>query len=128
MMQFFGSLLLSLLALLSTVVVDGASIPGKRQLVEVGRTGTIIEPSLDVQLVPGQTIPFNYEDINECFADFTPIDIYVLADVPDFSDLNSTGKFEEGNYLYYFGEWTIHNFGGLLMRFHLRSRPLMLYV
>ena len=109
-MYSLRSILFASLALLSTSV-HGAFIPDRRELVEVGRSGTIVDPSVDVQLAPGQSVTFTYEDINECFADFTPIDIYILADEPQFSELNATGQYSEGDYLYYFGNWVIHNFG-----------------
>ena len=44
---------------------------------------------------------------SHCHPLYTPVDIYLLADKPTTSSLNSTYQFSD--YLYYYGEYTVTN-------------------
>ncbi|KAJ7450047.1 hypothetical protein B0H11DRAFT_1646752, partial [Mycena galericulata] len=71
--------------------------------------GTITEPVAGASISIGAVIPFNYDDLNWCHDDYSPITIWLSASEP--TGLNATGGLPEGTYIDYFGEYLIANFG-----------------
>ncbi|KAK7694179.1 hypothetical protein QCA50_001359 [Cerrena zonata] len=71
--------------------------------------GTIISPTSGSYAIAGQPIPFNYSNTNRCHAIDSPITVYLLDAPPAHSDITDHGEFT--NFLYFFGRFSIPNFG-----------------
>ncbi|OBZ79569.1 hypothetical protein A0H81_00265 [Grifola frondosa] len=104
----------SLSAVLSALLVTAASctVIDRRQ-VQSPFVGTISTPADGTTIGVGETFAFNYSVSDWCHSGYSPLSVWLVENSPVFSDLNSTGQFPEGEYLYYFGDYLVANFAGL---------------
>jgi len=108
-MQFTAGVILAL----SALVGQAAAVPTRlvqRQDV-VPTHGDIDAPAQSASIAPGATFDFDFESVNYCESGYEPITVYLFANEPDVSDMNTDGSFPESAYLYEFGQWLIPNFG-----------------
>lgn len=75
----------------------------------VKRAGSITEPAAGTSISTGDSIPFNYIDLNWCHEGYTPITIWLSDSAP--TGLNATGDLPEGTFIKYYGQFLIANFG-----------------
>ncbi|THG97387.1 hypothetical protein EW026_g4605 [Hermanssonia centrifuga] len=70
---------------------------------------TIVVPADGSSITPGTPFTFQYQVDNWCEAGYTPLSVWLVANEPTGSDVNSTAQISDS--LYYFGNWLILNFG-----------------
>ncbi|PSR82966.1 hypothetical protein PHLCEN_2v5936 [Hermanssonia centrifuga] len=70
---------------------------------------TIVAPADGSSITPGTPFTFQYQVDNWCEAGYTPLSVWLVANEPTGSDVNSTAQISDS--LYYFGNWLIPNFG-----------------
>ncbi|KAJ7040601.1 hypothetical protein C8F04DRAFT_1253920 [Mycena alexandri] len=75
------------------------------------RAGPITEPVAGTSITTGTSIPFNYNDLNECHEGYTPITVWLSDSVP--TGLDGNGNLPAGTFIEEFGSFLIGNFGGL---------------
>ncbi|KZT70308.1 hypothetical protein DAEQUDRAFT_737516 [Daedalea quercina L-15889] len=108
-MQFIATALLALTALVGQATAMPARLVRRQDVVSVH--GTIDAPAEAAAIAPGATFDFEFDSVNYCESGYEPIVVYLFANEPDVSDMNTDGSFPESAYLYEFGEWLIPNFG-----------------
>jgi hypothetical protein len=109
-MHFSSRLYLSLTAILATT----SALPAKRQGTPVIESpGSIVTPSDGTSVSPGHSFPLSVAvpEWNHCHPGYTPVSVWLLADTPTTSSLNSTYQFSD--YLYYYGDYLVNNFPGM---------------
>ncbi|OCH92350.1 hypothetical protein OBBRIDRAFT_833477 [Obba rivulosa] len=99
------------LAALAFGTVQAAIPIAKRQMESGHGTGTLTEPADGTTISSGATYDFEYHNGNGCESGYSPITVWILDTAPVFADLNTTGEFSPGNYLFSYGEYLIPNFG-----------------
>lgn len=109
--MFFPSAFVSLVAVAATTAaVVERQFPG--QPLTILSPGSIQAPTDGTAVTAGDsfTLDIAVPEYNHCHPLYTPVDIYILADEPTTSSLNSTYQFSD--YLYYFGEYVTTNIAG----------------
>ena len=112
--MLFSSVLASLVAAATaTAAVVERQSPGIEP-VTILSPGSIQAPTDGTVVFARGTVPFKLAvpvpEYNHCHPLYTPVNIYVLADKPTISSLNSTYQFPD--YLYYYGEYVVSNIPG----------------
>lgn len=118
---FRGSLLimrLSQVTLLLAAAVVGHCSPAKRQgpnePLVVLSPGSITAPANGTHVEAGHTFTLGIADPvpewNHCHPGYTPVNLYLVADKPTVSSLNSTQQFS--SYLHYYGQYLVNNLPG----------------
>ncbi|KAK7030406.1 hypothetical protein VNI00_014150 [Paramarasmius palmivorus] len=96
-------------ALLSALAV--AAAPNQARQAVSGQHGTIVSPTADSSISPGEDFSFDYRQRNWCNAGYSPITVWLTDYEPTTTDLDSNGRFPEGHYTYFFGNFVKPNFG-----------------
>ncbi|OBZ79872.1 hypothetical protein A0H81_00291 [Grifola frondosa] len=100
------------LALLTTWLGLVAATPAsaKRQIIYPA-AGIINAPVAGTAIAPGATFPFSYSVRNVCESGYSAFTVWLLPAPPTNADLDASGNFVAGSYLYDFGEYVVANFG-----------------
>ena len=111
--MLFSSAFVSLIAAAAAkAVVVERQFPDKP--VTILSPGSIQAPTDGTKVIAGERFPLKLAvpvpEYNHCHPLYTPVNIYVLADKPTTSSLNSTHQFTD--YLYYYGEYVVTNIPG----------------
>lgn len=101
------SLLLSLAA--AATAVQGATLRMRQEM--SFSNGTIHQPIADEILVANTTFDFSYTQPNSCESGYSLFTVYLTAQEPAFSQLDTNGNFPDDEFLFSFGEFTVPNFG-----------------
>ncbi|KAI0074601.1 hypothetical protein K474DRAFT_1773880 [Panus rudis PR-1116 ss-1] len=82
--------------------------------VESPFVGTLISPTANSVLTPGESFPFAYQTRNWCEQDYTKFRVSLVqsSDAPTFNDVSSADGIVEGA-VWDFGTFTISNFPGI---------------
>ena len=100
---------------LAAVLTPSSASPTKRQGIPsytILSPGSIVSPTAGTSVSPGESVTFTVAvpEWNHCHPGYTQVEVYLLAEQPTTSSLNSTYQF--GDYLYYYGEYLVNNFPG----------------
>lgn len=126
---------LSQITLLLAAAGVGNCSPAKRQgpnePLVVLSPGSITAPANGTRVEAGHSFTLGIADPvpewSHCHPGYTPVDLYLVADKPTVSSLNSTQQFS--SYLHYYGEYLVNNLPGKYGRYRCSSKPLTcLYV
>ncbi|KIP03514.1 hypothetical protein PHLGIDRAFT_130097 [Phlebiopsis gigantea 11061_1 CR5-6] len=94
------------------VLAAPATVERRVEPITILSPGSIQAPADGTELTAGDSFPLGIAvpEYSHCAPLYTTVEIYILADKPTTSSLNSTYQFSD--YLYYFGSWVTTNIPG----------------
>ncbi|KAF5387495.1 hypothetical protein D9757_006510 [Collybiopsis confluens] len=74
--------------------------------------GTLSAPTSGLVVAQGSSFPFAFQDSNWCEDGYSTITVWLTENAPTASSLNgTTGQLLDGQFIHYFGQYLIPNFG-----------------
>ncbi|TBU55376.1 hypothetical protein BD310DRAFT_856871 [Dichomitus squalens] len=98
-------------ALLSALPMARPAAVERRQVIVWPAHGTTISPANGSTIAAGDSFQFLYKDSNFCESDVVTVAVYLSQTPPANSDVMANGRLADGTFEYYFGDYTISNFG-----------------
>lgn len=68
-------------------------------------TGFINAPPNGAIISPGDIFDYSYAELQDCHQGFTPVTVWLVSIPPTLSQLNSSGEFNPGDFLNFFGSF-----------------------
>ncbi|OCH92355.1 hypothetical protein OBBRIDRAFT_791354 [Obba rivulosa] len=73
-------------------------------------TGALSAPPNGAVISEGESFSYNYGEIDGCHQGFTVVTVWLVSTPPTLAQLNSSGEFSPGDFLYFFGQFATWNF------------------